>query len=459
MKITAKSRLHSRMNSYLMMLLIICLAGLLGWLSTRYSLEMDWTQTGRHTLSDTSKEVLARMPEQIEITAYALEEGNIRDAVKKIVGRYQRVKPDIVLHFINPVAVPDEVRNLGITEPIELVARYQGRIENIKRFYNEEAFSNALQRLARDAEHWLAFVKGHGERNPLGKANHDLGSWVQHLNNRGFRVQPINLANIQSVPENTRTLIIAGPQTNYLPGENALILDYIKRGGNLLWLLDPGDIHGLEPVAETLSMQPQPGTIIDFAGKFTGLDDPTIVLITESMFPPHAATNKFLYTVFFPSATAIQINANENWQFKSLLSTGKHTWLETGELSGEVGFDEATDRRGPLELGISLEREVEIENDDGEIITKQQRIIILGDGDFLSNTYLENSGNLELGIRIINWLSSDDDFISIPARIARDTNLELSPIASGIIGFGFLIVLPLSLLSLGMTIWWRRRRL
>ena len=83
MKITAKSRLHSRMNSYLMMLLIICLAGLLGWLSTRYSLEMDWTQTGRHTLSDTSKEVLARMPEQIEITAYALEEGNIRDAVKK----------------------------------------------------------------------------------------------------------------------------------------------------------------------------------------------------------------------------------------------------------------------------------------------------------------------------------------------------------------------------------------
>jgi ABC-type uncharacterized transport system involved in gliding motility auxiliary subunit len=459
MKITAKSRLHSRMNSYLMMLLIICLAGLLGWLSTRYSLEMDWTQTGRHSLSDASREVLARMPEQIEITAYARKEGNIRDAVKKIVGRYQRVKSDIVLHFVNHDAVPDEVRSLGITEPTELVARYQGRIENIKRFYNEETFSNALQRLARGAEHWLAFVEGHGERNPLGKANHDLGSWVQHLNNRGFRVQPINLANIRSVPENTHTLIIAGPQTNYLPGENALILEYIKRGGNLLWLLDPGDINGLEPVAETLSMQPQPGTIIDFAGRFIGLDDPTIVLITESMFPPHVVTNKFPYTVFFPSATAIQINANEDWQLKSLLSTGNHTWLETGELSGEVSFDEVADRRGPLDLGISLEREVEIENDDGEIFTRQQRMIVLGDGDFLSNTYLENSGNLELGIRIINWLSSDDDFISIPARIARDTNLQLSPIASGIIGFGFLIVLPLSLLSLGMTIWWRRRRL
>jgi len=458
MKITAKSRLHSRMNRFVMMLLIICLASLLGWLSTRYSLEMDWTQTGRHTLSDASKEVLARMQGRIEITAYAREKTNLRDAIKKIVGRYQRTKPDIVLHFVNPDAVPDEVRNLGINVDGELVVRYQERTEHIKRFHNEEEFTNTLQRLARSAEHWLAFIEGHGERNPLGKANHDLGLWVQHLSNRGFKMQPHNLANIQSIPENTRVLIIAGPQTDLLPGENALILEYIKRGGNLLWLLDPGDIHGLEPIAEELSMQQQPGTIIDFAGKFIGINDPTIVLITESMYPPHAATNEFSYTVFFPSATAIQISENEDWQLKSLLSTGDHTWLETGELSGEVGFDKEADRRGPLDLGISLEREIEIENND-ELITKQQRIIILGDGDFLSNTYVENSGNLELGIRIINWLSNDDDFISIPARIAPDTNLELSLVASGIIGFGFLIILPLTLLSIGMTIWWRRKKL
>jgi hypothetical protein len=440
-----------------MMLLIISLAGLLGWLSTRYSLEMDWTQSGRHTLSDTSKEVLARMQGQVEITAYAREEANLRDAIKKIVGRYQRVKPDIILHFVNPVAVPDEVRNLGISVDGELVVRHQGRVEHI-RSDNEEVFTNALQRLARGAEHWLAFAEGHGERNPFGKANHDFGLWVQHLSNRGFKVQPLNLANLQSIPENTRVLVIAGPQTDLLPGENTLILEYIKRGGNILWLLDPGDIHGLEPIAKELSMQHQPGTIIDFAGKFIGINDPTIVLITESMYPPHAATNEFPYTVFFPSATAIQINENDDWQIKSLLSTGDHTWLETGELSGEVGFDEEADRRGPLDLGISLEREIKIENDD-ELFAKQQRIIILGDGDFLSNIYVDNSGNLELGIRIISWLSNDDDFITIPARIAPDTNLELSPIASVIIGFGLLIILPLALLSIGTIIWWRRKKL
>lgn len=457
MKITAKSRIQSRLNSFVTMLLVVSLAGLLGWLSTRYTFEMDWTHSGRHTLSETSKEVLARMQDKIEITAYARENASLRDAIKKIVARFQREKPGIVLHFVNPDAVPDEVRNMGITVDGELIVRYQGRLEHV-RSDNEEEFTNALQRLARGAEHWLAFVEGHGERNPLGKANHDLGMWVQHMVDRGFKVQPINLANIKAIPENTRVLIIAGPQTDYLPGENALIIEYIKRGGNVLWLSDPGSIHGLEPVAEELSIQQQAGTIIDFAGRLIGIDDPTIVLMTESMFPIHPATRDFTYTVVFPSATSIKLQDLGDWQFKPLLSSGDHTWLETGELSGEVGFDEGTDQRGPLDLGISLERKIENESED-EKITNEQRIVVLGDGDFLSNTYVENSGNLELGIRIISWLSNDDDFITIPSRILPDATLELTPVASAIIGLGFLIVLPFLLFSTGMVIWWRRRKL
>lgn len=452
MKITAKTRLQSRLNSYVLMLLVVSLAGLLGWLSTRYTFEMDWTHSGRHTLSDTSKEVLARMPDQVEITAYAREDAGLRDAIKKIVARYQREKPDIVLRFVNPDAVPDEVRNMGITIDGELIVRYQGRLEHV-RSDDEEEFTNALQRLARGAEHWLAFIEGHGERNPLGKANHDLGLWVQHMVDRGFKVQPINLANIQAIPENTRVLVIAGPQTDYLPGENALIIEYIKRGGNVLWLSDPGGIHGLEPVAEELSIQQQAGTIIDFAGRLIGIDDPTIVLMTESMFPIHKATSDFSYTVIFPTATSIKLQEHGDWQFKPLLSSGDHTWLESGVLSGEVGFDEGDDQRGPLDLGITLERKIENETTTGE-----QRIVVLGDGDFLSNTYVENSGNLELGLRIINWLSNDDDFITIPSRILPDATLELSTLASGIIGLGFLIVIPFLLFSTGMVIWWRRRK-
>jgi ABC-type uncharacterized transport system involved in gliding motility auxiliary subunit len=103
---------------------------------------------------------------------------------------------------------------------------------------------------------------------------------------------------------------------------------------------------------------------------------------------------------------------------------------------------------GPLTIGVALEREVN---------GKEQRILVIGDGDFLSNAFLGNGGNLDLGINLIRWLSSDDQLLNIPARTAQDTRLELSPVMGALIGIGFLLVLPILFLGAGVVIWLRRR--
>ncbi|HKK15062.1 MAG TPA: GldG family protein [Gammaproteobacteria bacterium] len=456
MKLSFNSRTPSRINSLFTLLLILLLAVLLGWLSSRYPMQFDWTRSGRHSLSEASMQVLAKMQDPVDITAYVRKEAGLREAVQQFIQRYQRNKPDITLHFINPDVVPDEIRELGITQANEMVIRYQGRSQHVQPG-SEEEMTNALQRLLRESEHWLAFVEGHGERSGLGDANFDLGEWGKQLKNRGFRIQPVNLADVRAIPDNTRVLIIAGPRVEYLPGEIDLLKEYLANGGNLLWLTDPDQEKLMAPLAELLQVQVKPGTIIDFAGRLIGLDDPTIVLETESLYPPHPATVDFSYTTFFPGATVIDSSNATDWQVKPLISSGDHTWLETGPLQGEVGFDEGSDEQGPLELGISLERDIEHASAE-KAGNKTQRVVIIGDGDFLSNTYVANSGNMELGLRIINWLSHDDDFIRIPANIAADTQLDLSPLAGGIIGFGFLFILPLVLFFTGIGIWWRRRK-
>ena len=108
-------------------------------------------------------------------------------------------------------------------------------------------------------------------------------------------------------------------------------------------------------------------------------------------------------------------------------------------------------------LGVSLEREVE-QQQGAELRTRQQRIVVMGDGDFLSNTYLANSGNSELGNRIINWLSNDDEFISIPPKIAGDLQLNMSGVTLGVMGLGFLFILPALLIALGVSIGLGRRQ-
>jgi len=439
-----------------MFLLLCVVLGLLAWLSQKHAVEYDWTANGRHTLSEASRDLLAHMTDPIEVTSYARENSLLRDAIKNFVGKYQRHKPDIVLRFVNPDAVPDEVRNLGISVDGEIIVRYQDRSEHVTSD-QEQVFTNALQRLARNQERWIAFVEGHGERNALKEANQDLSQWVKQLFNKGFRAQPINLSELQTIPDNTNILVIAGPRIDYLPGELEVIHNYIESGGNLLWLHEPGELYGLDALAKQLSIQFYPGSIIDYAGQLIGIDNPTIALVTSSLYAPHAVTEGFEFTTLFPMAGAIEILQSERWISKTILSTGDHTWSETGKLQGEVEYSEDSDFLGPLPIGVSLERDIEIEEGD-ELITKQQRIIVMGDGDFLSNTYLANSGNNELGTRMINWLSSDDEFISIPPKTANDTQLNISSTILGIIGIGFLFVLPAALIVIGITIGIRRKK-
>ncbi|MGD8309889.1 MAG: ABC transporter, partial [Chromatiales bacterium] len=87
-----------------------------------------------------------------------------------------------------------------------------------------------------------------------------------------------------------------------------------------------------------------------------------------------------------------------------------------------------------------------------------QRALVLGDGDFLSNAFLGNVGNLDLGLNLVRWVAGEDQLLDIPAKTARDLDLQLSRIALAVIGFGFLLVLPLGFAAAGATVWWRRRR-
>ncbi len=448
------AELRARLASAGTAVLILALAALLAWLSMRFPFVADWTSASRHTLSPASVELLGKLTGPLEITAYAREEPELRDVVRRVIDRYRRYKPDLGLQFVNPDVVPDEVRSLGVTVNGELVLKYQGRVEHV-RSDNEQEFANALQRILRAHDRWLAFVEGHGERSAVGQANHDLGVWAQHLKQRGYHFRPVNLAETHAVPDNTSVLIIAGPQSPFLPGEVNIVLHYLDDGGNLLWLADPGATQGLDVLAARYGVSLPAGTVIDTAGQLLGLNDPTITVVTASLYAPHPALKDFTLTTFLPTAGAIMPVSGSEWTWAPLLSTGNHAWLEAGPLQGEVGMD-AADVQGPLTLGAALTRARPAAQ--GKAVP-EQRAVIVADGDFLSNTYVANSANLELGLRLISWLGRDEGLISIPARTAGDTQLEMDSTLLGSLGVLFFLVLPLGLMVTGITVWWRRSRL
>lgn len=451
MKITRSSRRQLQLQNLIFLVGLLLAASLLGWLSTRYNIETDWTRGGRNSLSVESRKLLEEMDGPVHITAFARETPELREHIRDLVARYQRHKADIELHFVNPDAEPERVRELGITLDGELLIAYNGRSEKIQEL-SEQSLTNALLRIARPSTRKVIFLAGHGERNPLGQANHDLGQFGKLLADKGIHVDTLQLAETPAIPRDTSLLVIADPRTPLLPGEVRIINRYLKQGGNLLWLVEPGGLAGLEPVAETLGVELLPGTVVDATTRLFGIDNPAFAIIPD--YPMHEITRGIEGRItLFPQACAIDVNAPQGWQAQALLTTLDRAWTEIGPISGTIRFDQDSDERmGPLDIGYLFTRE-----QGEEEPSTQQRVALICDSDFISNTYLGNAGNIDLGLALFNWLNHDDRFIAITARTASDVNLELGETARMMIGFGFLFVLPLLLLSAGVGIWWRRR--
>jgi len=181
-------------------------------------------------------------------------------------------------------------------------------------------------------------------------------------------------------------------------------------------------------------------------------------MIALGSYPPQAITHGFQLTTLFPQVSALAQVARSQWAVQAFLRSSPQSWTEFQPIdnskTSDIRFDAATgELKGPLDFGFALSR-LSPSPDKSE-----QRAVVIGDGDFLSNTFLGNGGNRALGERVFNWLLGDDKLVDLPPRGAPDRLLEISQGELNALSFGFLLGLPLLLLLIGgVTVWRRRRR-
>ncbi len=418
-------------------------------LAARYTWQWDFTHSASNSLDSSSVEVLQQMPGEIKLTVYATGQdanlGDMHRLIRDFVAPYQRHKPDISLTFIDPVKQPDEARKESIQVNGEMVVKYGERSVHIT-MLNEQALTSALLSLAHSKNQLLMYLNGHGERKLEGMANHDLGEFGKKLQQNGFRLSRLNLTLAQDVPDNASLLIITQPQLDLLPGEVTKLLRYIARGGNLLWLLDAEPLHGLERLAEKLGLLLTPGIVIDPAAQEAGA--PATWALAAG-YPPHAVTQNFNLITVFPFARAIDWEENQEWHHTIVVEAAPRGWVSRSAPRGKPRFDKNHDVPGPATIALALQRDV---ND------REQRIVIVGSGSFLANAYSGNGGNIDLGVNIVNWLSNEENLITLQPRAVKDSAITLSKTQLTLISNGFVIALPLLLGLVGGVLWWRRRR-
>lgn len=450
----------------LSVLLTLALAGLLVWVTNKYSFDADWTAGNRNSLTPASEQVLDAMPGEIKLSIFAYP-GPARDVLTVQTDRYLRYRPDIQFEFIDPGKNPQKVRELNIGSKDVLQISYQGRTQTLDGELSEQSLTNALQQLSVSSEQWLVFLEGHRERDPQEDSDAGYSLIRKELERQGFKVRGLNLGESPLVPDNTAVLVIASPQNSLLSGEVQIIKDYVANGGNVLWVDDPGPRLGLSPLATYLGLAWDTGTVIYPDFRELGTGHPAAALVVN--YPKHAITERMSGLTLFPFAGGLHsIPGNTDWKATPILKTPPRSWLETGSLdNNEVVFSEDDgDRVGPIDIGFALERgapeinarTAESGEDADNGPAEQQRAVVVADSDFLSNAQINALGNMQLGVSLFQWLSNRDAHISVHVPAAPDSSLQLAPWQGRFIWWGYVLFLPLALLIIGIGRWSMRRR-
>ena len=443
---------HNRLTSFFISpaflrtaLIVLCFV-LVCTLGNRLYTRIDITSGAIHTLKPHTIATLNALQGPVEAEVFINPLDGQNQSISELFKKYQSHKTDLNLTFTDPALDPQKMRTLGVASGGEIFLHYKNRTSRLSQL-SEYSLTLAFQRLVRKGNQKLLFTEGHGERSINGTTNADLGLFAQQLKDSGLEIDTINLSTLNSIDTNIGTIVIAGPIQRFLGNEVALLLDFISRGGNLVWLTEPASNDGLKAVELELGIQRLPGVVIDLAAQELPVERPDFAIANN--YSKHQATDGFDAVTLFPQATGLNVLTDREWRAAALVQAGDQAWTESGALTGKVEFgDDQSEIQGPFPLILALERERS---------NKQQRVIVAGDGDFLADAWIGNGGNRELANRLFNWSVADTEMLGIDAPQASDTQLNMTRTSKFVLAGVALLLLPGLMFSAATSVWYRRQ--
>lgn len=418
-------------------------------IAARYNRRFDLTREKLHSVSHETQEVLDRMKHgRLTVRTFLAENDPARRDLEIFFKQSSTQHPDFHYSFYDPDRSPSEARKYRVNTYGAVVIEYENQTERIQGF-TEEAFTNALIRLAHPKARTLCFTTGHGETSLEDTDRAGLSLFKEGLQDHRYSLKEVHLTRGR-VPRNCDVLVMAGPRYELLSEEVDLLARYPKKGKGFFLLIDPmeaGKGKSFSKLLQSFGMKLGENVVVDKVSRVFG-GDFLAPLVAE--YADHPITKGFHVAMFLPIARTISRSSEvpEGVQVTELARSTAGSWAETDLKrleNGEARLDPVADTPGPLSLVAVAE-------------TGKGRVGAIGDSDLITNAHLSVAGNRDFILNLIEWLIQDDRWIAIRPRESRFEPLFLRVQESaGVAGFAA-GALPLGTFFIGsLGIWWRRR--
>lgn len=466
-----KSFLYSS-NLFLIIILVIGILVIFNYVFARHHYRFDFTEAKLHSLSDQSVTVLKNLQNEIKIKCFFLEGNFNLPKAENLLKIYAYHSKKIKFEFIDPDKNPGLVKRYEISEDGTMVFEYGDKESRITSL-SEEDITNAIIQISRESKKTIYFLEGHGEASIEETDEGGYSLAKGELEKLGYELKKISLALSDTFPEDSALLVIPGPKKDLLPNELDTIRNYIQKGGRVFFMVDPENAPCFKSYLKEFGIKLEDDLIVDTVSRLLG-GDYFMPIVNE--YEHHEITKKFRYATFFPYARSVDTTEEkpEGISVEVLARSSQNSWSERQLDQMEVSFNKDSDKSGPISLAvvatIEPKEEIKEEEDKEEKPSEEKkeeeskpkpkgRLAVFGDSDFVTNRYYNLSGNGNFFLNTVNWLTEEEDLISIQPKTSSPRTIQLTPSQGRLIFFVSLIILPLVVLITGISVWLRRRSL
>jgi len=438
-------------------LVIAAVLVVVNFLANRYNKSYDATANKRFTLSDQTKKVVGDLKQDVTISYF--DRANGMQAAKDLLDRYQNLSPKVHIQYVDLLKNPTLARAQNVTREGEAVISVGTRREDAKTF-DEEGVSGALIRALKGGEREVCVVSGHGEHRLDDSSQSDGFSGFQSIVQRdNYKVQSINLQEKAQVPADCTAIVVAGPTGDYIQPEVDAIKKYVEGGGRALFMLDPplrlgrkqiSDNTALTDLLASWGVTADKDLLLDESAAsqlFGGGPEAPVILQYDSHPIVNDLTN---ISTAFPLSRSLETKNTDKTTITKLFSTSADSFATSDLASSEIRINPAKDKHGPFTLAVAGTYM-------GAKPSESGRFVVIGNSGWASNQALGFSGNRNLLLNMVNWLSSDEDLISIRPIAPEDRRINLTRQQFRMVQSFSQFLLPLFVIVLGVMVWVKRR--
>jgi ABC-type uncharacterized transport system involved in gliding motility auxiliary subunit len=322
----------------------------------------------------------------------------------------------------------------------------------------EEEITGAMVRALKGGQRTACFVLGSGEHSIDDADRTGYSSAKQLVESNNYKTQTIKLLEKPEIPKECTIVVVAGPAHDYIAPEVNALKNYVEGGGRAVFLLDPPLMFAQQQIDENKALTDvlaawgvtmDKDLVLDTSGvgQVFGMG-PEIPLVTT--YDSHAIVRPMKDTPSgFPIARSLEVKNGDKTMVEKLFETSDNSFATTNLKSSDIR-PSPTDKKGPLTLGAAGTYNGGGPNGAG-------RFVVVGSSRWIDNSFLRFNGNRDLFMNMLNWLSSDEDLISIRPKETEDRRLSLTARQMMLVFYSSVLAIPLLVIAAGFGVWWRRR--